>query len=369
MLFDASGLGVYGQVPPTETERDGRVWWNGHAYNKLSNVQQIDGGSDNNENGLPCQRAGNSEITALQEAYVREVIETVKNLDNVLYEINNEGVGRDPADDLDSTKWQYQMIDFIKNTEAASSTGKMHPVGMTGFANGFSNDPLEASDADWISPRHDSNDYEGNPPETAGDKVVILDTDHLWNNLDAYGTDRAQRAWVWKSFTRGYNPIYMDQMYEGLEDFGGASISDVSSGQAVPPSPYDDDVRMAMGHTRTYADKMNLIEMTPQSNLYSTTPPQPGYVLAKVQSEYLVYQPDDPNQPVAQPFTVTLPHGMYSVEWFNPMTGTTSPPGEIRGVGPGAPVAVSFQPPENFAEDAVLYLRNLLTVIYPGGEE
>jgi hypothetical protein len=370
MLFDASGLGVYGSGD--STVRDGRVWWNGHAYNKLNNIQQIDGGDRDNKNGLLCQTESNPEITALQERYVQEVIETVKDLNNVLYDINNEGVGRVPADELDSTKWQYQMIDFIKNTEAASSTGKMHPVGMTGFTFNYQNNELLNSNADWISPRHYFENFETEPPETSGDKVVILDSDHLYNNLDAYDRfntppsfdDRAKRTWVWKSFTRGYNPIYMDQMYLD-PDFGGASISQAFD--SSPPfghSPHAEEVRKAMGHTRSYANRMNLIEMTPQENLSST-----HYVLAKVQFEYLVYQPDDLELPGAQPFTVTLPHGIYSVEWFDPNTGETQQgANKTVGFGPVLPVTFNppYNPPDDFIEDAVLYLKNL-TVIGVGG--
>ena len=41
------------------------------------------------------------------------------------------------------------------------------------------------------------------PGAADGSKVSILDTDHIWG---VGGTN----TWVWRAFTRGHNPIYMD---------------------------------------------------------------------------------------------------------------------------------------------------------------
>ncbi|KKW21277.1 MAG: hypothetical protein UY62_C0028G0003 [Parcubacteria group bacterium GW2011_GWF2_50_9] len=51
-----------------------------------------------------------------------------------------------------------------------------------------------------------------------------------------------------------------------------------------------------MGHTKIYADKMNLAAMTPRGNLSST-----GFALANPGEEYLVYQKANSG------FTVNLP--------------------------------------------------------------
>jgi len=46
--------------------------------------------------------------TSLQETYVRKVIDTVNDLDNVLYEITNETA-------IFSKDWQYHMVKYIKS--------------------------------------------------------------------------------------------------------------------------------------------------------------------------------------------------------------------------------------------------------------
>ena len=80
-------------------------------------------------------------IVDVQEAYVRKVVDTVNDLDNVLYEISNEGADSSRA-------WQYHLIRFIHDYEARKP--KQHPVGMTaiGPGNAQSNQALTASPAE-----------------------------------------------------------------------------------------------------------------------------------------------------------------------------------------------------------------------------
>ena len=236
--------------------------------------------------------------------------------------------------DYSPTQWQLHIINLIhaREAEIENETTYLHPVGMTIQYNG-SNDTLWNSPADWISlwggglpiPSPPDTSLEVNPLAASGDKVVILDTDHLRNNLFDYrdgnrpgypvdGDFRARRSWVWKSFTRGYNPIYMDEMYDGTTPFGGAQLNFDYLFGALTTSPYRDEVRDAMGDTRIYADRMNLVDMIPQAH-NSASPSSTRYCLALVGEEYLVYQPQH------EEFTVSLPANTYAVEWFDPHTG------------------------------------------------
>jgi hypothetical protein len=98
--------------------------------------------------------------------------------------------------------------------------------------------------------------------------------------------------------------------------------------------------RAAMGHTRTYANKMNLAAMTPQNDLSTT-----GYCLASPGHEYLVYQAETGQ------FAVSLNAGRYAFEWFNPATGAAGSKGSFAS---GARKK-AFTPP--FAGPAVLYVK------------
>jgi len=119
--------------------------WEGHPFHKQNNINGINGDQNEDGKGLEFHTLANPEVTALQEAYVRKVIDTVNDFDNVLYEISNEN---HPP----STQWQYHMIRYIKKYEKGKP--KQHPVGMTFQYRGGKNETLFNSPADWISPNN-----------------------------------------------------------------------------------------------------------------------------------------------------------------------------------------------------------------------
>lgn len=283
--------------------------WDGHPFHRYNNINGIDGDPNGDGEGKAVHTLALPAITAVQEAYVRHVIDTLNDLDNVLWEISNESHSG-------SRDWQYHMIQYVQSYEARKPY--QHPVGMTVAWPDGSNAALLASSANWISPNA-TGGYKENPPAADGHKVILSDTDHLWG----LGGDQ---AWVWKSFLRGLNPIFMDP------------YQDVRFGGIYDPSW--DGIRRAMADTRTYADKMHLAAMTPQNSLSSTQ-----YCLANSGSAYLIYQPLSKKS-----FTVKLEAGTYDYEWFNPTSGKIASTGTITARGRRK----SFTAP--FSGDAILYL-------------
>src|SRR5215216_1409073 len=83
-------------------------------------------------------------VQAIQEAYIRKVVDTVQDLPNVLYEVANESSGGGTVDKNfaqmmgfseipdwgDSTEWQYWVINFLKRYEQEMGYVQ-HPIGMT----------------------------------------------------------------------------------------------------------------------------------------------------------------------------------------------------------------------------------------------
>jgi hypothetical protein len=316
-VIDAGNKGIYVSVMlfdgwSLEQKAGGTNPWIYHPFNVNNNINGLNGDPNNDQRGTETHTLQISTITQAQEAYVRHVIDTVSDLDNVLYEISNES-------NSDSTAWQYHMIDFIHNYETIKP--KRHPVGMTIPYPGGTNDILFASPADWISPNKDGG-YDGNgnnPPPADGSKVVILDTDHIWG----IGGDR---YWAWKSFTRGYNVIYMDPW----------------RGQFIPVAA-NLDLRVNMGYILLIAERMNLVAMVPHSDLCSS-----GYCLANPVAngaEYLVYLPNGGNVSVD---LSDSPVDLF-VEWFNPEQGTIVDAPNIFGGN-----TQTFSAP--FSGDAVLYI-------------
>ncbi len=285
--------------------------WEGHPFNAKNNVNNIDGDANKDGKGVEIHTLGNKKITAIQEAYIRKVIDTINGFDNVLYEISNEN---HPP----STEWQYHIIRFIKDYQ--KSKPQQHPVGMTFQYKGGSNKVLFESPADWISPNNEGG-YRDNPPPANGKKVILTDTDHLWGI-------GGNQIWVWKSFTRGLNPIFMDR-YDGKV-------------LGIGPESKWDPIRKNLGYTNTYAQKMDLARMQPYPNLSSTK-----YCLANPGREYLVFNPDSENDKL----DVDLKSGKYRYEWFNPSTGKVVDAGNINVESEQQ----SFQAP--FKGQAILYLK------------
>ena len=312
--------------------------WPGHPYHSANNVNGMNGDVDGDGEGTEVHTLQVPAITALQEAYVRKTIDTLNDLDNVLYEISNESHAH-------SEEWQYHMITYIKSYEAGKP--KQHPVGMTVEQPGGDNSELTNSPADWISPNNQppqeeadagsvakgapaqNDDYMSSPPVATGKKVIVSDTDHLWGlggNSD----------WVWKSFLRGLNPIFLDPDPHQLE----RRVDRVGLQNW-------ESIRRAMGYTLTFAKRMDLAAMVPDPEIASS-----GYCLAHDGEEYLVYVPADEDGSVEKTVSVDLSaaSAALAVEWFNPRTAETILAGTIRG-----DTIKEFTAP--FPGDAVLYIR------------
>lgn len=282
--------------------------------------------SGNNVNGISCggtcphSLPQDAAVTSIEQAYLRKVVDTVNDLDNVLYEVANE------AGAPYSTSWQYSIITYVKQYEATKP--KQHPSGMTFQYSGGSDSNLYSSPADWISPGTQL------PPAADGRKVVVNDSDHsyFWTGLKSDG-QAAQQAWVWKNFTLGNNVLFMDPylvVWPGRNAPGATTVD-----------PYWEVMRNALGRTRIYAQKMNLAGMTPQGSLSST-----GYCLASTGSEYLIYQPSS-----GASFNVNLSAGTYSYEWYNPSLGSIAATGLVTATSGSLPFTAPF------SGDAVLYLK------------
>lgn len=287
--------------------------WETHPFNPANNVNGIDGDANGDGKGLDIYTLTNKRVTALQEAYVRKVIDTVGDLDNVLYEISNEN-------HVPSTRWQYHMIDYVHRYEGTRA--KQHPVGMTFQYKGGSNRTLFESPAEWISPNPEGG-YRDNPPAADGSKVILTDTDHLWGI-------GGNQAWVWKSFLRGLNPLFMDP-YDGTV-----------IGNRFDPKW--DPIRKSLGYSRRFAERMNLAAMTPNNDLASS-----GYCLSQAsadEGEYLVYAPEGGKVTV----DLSATPGKLEAEWFNPTKGTSTDASPIDG---GA--TRTLEAP--FAGDVVLWLK------------
>jgi hypothetical protein len=312
MFFE--GWAIHLSPPPDNVE--------GHPFHAANNINGIGIESILDYQVLPL----GAQVQALQEAYIKRVIDTVHDLPNVLYEVANESSGggtvdanfakmlgfSDTPDWGDSTEWQYWVIDVVKGYERERGYDT-HPIGMTMQfpvrTQSKVNAPLYASKADWISPGYDDAIFENgghpmapnsppsrwfdDPPANDGAKVVITDTDH-------YAPGKGDALWAWKSLLRGHQPILMDF---GIIDV----VNPLDPSTGVPAFESYEPARYAMGDARAFAERMDLARTTPRSELSSTR-----YVLANPGRQYLVLQPEPGGE-----LWVDVSDGVYEAEWFD----------------------------------------------------
>ncbi len=292
----------------------------------------------NNINGFDGEEQGTStvdldrpEVRATQAAYMRKIIDTVSDLENVLFEAVGEGGRRD---------WDWWVVDFVHDYE--KSKAKQHPVGLSG--GGAENLPeMLASPADWIGAGWNDGPIKTDPPVWDGKKVSILDTDHIWGHG---GTS----SWAWKCFLRGHNTWLMDPW----SPLPGRACG--SANWLARPGAPDRDlnrrehwtwepIRIAMGNTRAYALRINLTSTTPRNELASTR-----YCLVNPPREYLTYLPEGDEVTV----DLSSAQGTLAAEWMHPVDGTVVGGGPVTGA-----TKINLAAP--FGGAAVLYLKSVST--------
>jgi hypothetical protein len=278
--------------------------------NAANNINSVEGDRNSDGKGIEIHQLLNKRVTKLQEAYLRWLVTGLNEFDNVLYEVSNET-------HTSSTEWQYHVIRTVKTIEA--TLPNQHPVGMTFQASKGKNQALFDSPADWISPNPEGG-FRDNPPDMKGIKVVMSDTDHLWG----IGGDA---VWVWKTFTRGLNPIFMDT-------YDGRVLGKVR--------PQDDAPRRAMGQALTLSRRINLAGSMPRNELSST-----GYGLAEPGVSYVVFAPEGGEFEV----DLTLAKAAFIAEWHEVATGKITSTGTVTG---GAKRAFRAA----FTGPSLLFLKN-----------
>jgi hypothetical protein len=297
----------------------------GYPFTGLNNINGVD---DQGTMSSVTMTAPN-QIIAIQDVYVKKLIETLNDLPNVLWIVSQEA----PPD---SKWWNNHLISLVRSIEKKKPF--QHPIGY-GVQGDNKDSVIVNSDADWIAPASRISPTRtigtGNPAR----KININDSDHsyweIWND-----PPQKNRNYFWINFTQGNQTIFMDPY---LVDYPRQDRNHPLAPQhriGSAPDPRWEMVINTMGYIRGYAEKMNLLAMFPMSDLSST-----GHVLAS-KKELLIYSASEGE------FTVDL-SGMkqdFSVEWMNPATGEISHQERIKGGQ-----IIRFNPP--FRGDAVLYLK------------
>lgn len=263
----------------------------------------------------------------IQKAYVHHVVDTLNDIDGVIWELTNESGGF-------SQTWLEHMIADLRAYEA--SKPKQHPI-MQGFMyQGGTNAQLWNLNVDAVAPGtvasggaspDGTGDYFTDPPASSGAKVVIGDTDHVYGE----GGDETD---VWRNFCRALQTIYMDSMSAAAQN---------------------QRARAAMGQTALMAQRLrtDLNQFSVQAQ-GTATPCNTGYCLymAGDIAEAIIYRPSGGPNPVTMNLSSVAPGVTVSYVWEHPFTRVVGGSGTVLG---GA--VRSFVPPDG--NDWVLFLRRL----------
>jgi hypothetical protein len=292
----------------------------GHPYKATNNVNAIS--CDGNANNL-CEEVylyppSDSRVTTFQDAYVRKMVDTLNDIDGVVWEVTNEqGTISGPA-----AAWVHHIADIVTAYEATGGR-KVHPVWISPYAQSVAN--ILASTHGLIKgPYCDgTSNYDTDPPVNTT-KIVFYDTDHTQTAGAPCGTEVSGHPW--KSFTRGVHPI------ELLERESAGVVT---------------QLKAELAQVQVYVNKMNLAAMLPVTNgtIIGT-----AYGVKNDCTEYLSFNPADS----AHTIDLTACGGgtTFTVEYLDITTGAISAQANTTG---GA--SRSFNP--SGTNPTVVYLKLL----------
>lgn len=284
--------------------------WSNHPFNSSNNINGVNGDTGGNGDGREMHASSGTVLTYLQ-TYFEKVVDTLHDLDNVMWEIVNEA-----WDDSSVKTWVTDQADYIANYEN-TTYGKKHTVFATALFAG-TNTWLTGSNSNIqaISPQgyYTTEFKEGQFPAATGGKVFLLDVDHIYGVSNPAETNPNARE-VWQAFLRGYNYLMMD----GVDDT--YSANSVATG-----------VRYALGDTVSYAGRMNLAVVTPDATAYMLSG---GGKYLRLGNGAFSFAPAN---------------GTYTVEWWAISTRTVHTASNVTVSG-----STTFTPP--VSGDVVLFLQ------------
>jgi hypothetical protein len=178
--------------------------WGGNVFNDANKINDITADINGDNWGVEFFTGPSSEIRALQKSYVMKVIDAVNDLDNVIFEIENE---------VGALQWQYDMINFVKTYEASKAKQHlvlMSPGGLSGLNvyTSATQSEVVGSSADIYAASIVWADHLENPPANNNGKPGIPGRDHV------RPTHTLAPMLVWKAFARGHHYSLYDQPFE-----------------------------------------------------------------------------------------------------------------------------------------------------------
>lgn len=308
MLFE-----LYGFLDGEEV--NGQRLWDGNPFNGANNINGVDLDRNHNRMGEEFFSLDNPELVKLQKAHLEKMVDTLNDLDNILWEICNEAPSA-------AFGWQCEILKHLKAYEARKAKQHLVLLSPDGWKPGgwstTAEDKFIASPADWIATTAGWCDRE-NPKVYQIKKPVIMDLDHV-------APENHDPALVWKAFTRGYHYSLYDHPFEQPQH-------ETQAWQVV---------RANIRQTRLLSRRVgDMARMQPRPDRVSTS-----FCLANEGQDYIVYAPRQEEIRIQG-----LQAGRkYHCEWFNTAKGTVEQTAQVTN----SPPTLALRPPY---AGAVLFMQ------------
>ncbi len=295
----------------------------------------------NNVNGVgTCPRQEvfmlmHEDLTAVQVALTRKLVQELRDFDNLIYEVCNEPY----IDDSVSLQWQHRIVDTIVEEEA--KLGVSHLISMN-IAN-------KEAQVESPHPRVQVfNFHYAYPPETvamnAGLNRVIGDNETGFKGREDFPYRREGWAFMlaggalFNNLDWSFTPPHPEGDFVTFESPGGGGPA----------------IRKQVSILKQFVESFDFVRMQPSASL--ATGVSKGVrvqVLAEAGASYAVYlHTKDAGESMQAEFNLDMPAGTYSLVWMDPKTGERTPGETITHAGGACPMKT----PE-FVEDVSLAIR------------
>jgi hypothetical protein len=298
-VIAADSRGLYAVVELFNSRGLESAGWSAQPFAAGNNSNGVNGDANGDGAGLELGSLADPALTAYQDAYVRKVLATLQDLDNVLYQVSDEHA-------VFQLDWKQHMLQVIGEGDQQSAI--RHTAGAYAASEAEAA-ALRSAGASWVTVA-----YADNLPASAATVFVVTPSGAT-----------VDRSWAWKSLLRGYNFL------------AGVTVNN----PAVDPAAAD--LLANLGDMNAFAQRVGAANLLPANAVCST-----GYCLANSTpgaAAYVVYAPT--GGAVSVDLSATT--GTMFYEWFDPATGKSEPFGSVDAGG----VQTLTAP---FAGDAVLYI-------------
>lgn len=285
--------------------------WKLHAFHRDNNINGVDGDPRHTGTGTDGQQGfcslGNPKALEFQKAYLRKLVDTVNDFDNLLIEIANENYY--------SAAWEVRLCEFIRESERAKP--RQHVLM-----------PLDLLSHSSVVQTWDPRAIHAALREKrARRQPLIFDTDWTITKND----DEVRRA-MWTAVLSGGHFNYMDESFQiGKEwrgDFRGSRRA---------------DLHRQIGHLAAFMKPLKPWEMQPDDALVKAS-----HAFASASTnELAAYLPSGGSVTL----DLTRLSGQLIARWFNPRDGQFAEQFQAAGGGKR-----EFQAPDG--ADWVLLLQN-----------